>query len=134
MRALALAALAAACAACAMPVPCTRALCPKRVEGSYRVTGWNGSVTVGPETPAVPVVSDAEVHVLSGEVEFTNNSAFIRASEGAVFSLLVSTASRPTPILHVSSGSVAVSQSLGVAFQNVPPGSSWLLPRAPKPK
>ena len=33
-------------AACAGPRPCTRSLCARKVEGAYRVSGWNRSVTV----------------------------------------------------------------------------------------
>jgi hypothetical protein len=133
MRALALAAALLCAAACAVPTPCTRALCPVRVDGSYRVTGWRAAVTVSSGVPQIPITSDAQVEILSGEIEFANNSARVRASEGAVFHLEVSTQAQPTPLLFVSSGSVSVAQTPGASFQAVAPGANWRLPTAPKP-
>jgi hypothetical protein len=123
---------AAAAASCAVPIPCTRALCPTKVDGTYRVNAWKGSVTVTPGVPAVPVVSDAEVSVTDGQIEFVNNTALIRASAGAVFHIEVSTAARPVPELCVSSGPVVVAQAPGQPFEPVAPGARWALPRSPK--
>jgi uncharacterized cupin superfamily protein len=134
MRRLVLLSFVFAAASCALPVPCTRALCPTRVEGTYRVSAWKGVVTVTPSEPAVPVVSDEEVSVVSGQIEFVNNDALIRASEGAVFHLEVSTAPKPVPELYVSSGTVIVAQAPGQSFETVAPGTRWLLPRSPKAK
>jgi hypothetical protein len=125
--------LAAAAAACATPGPCTRALCPTKVDGSYRVVGWRGTVTVTPGTPPLPIPSDANVEMLSGTAEFSNNSALIRVEAGAAFRIEVSTRPKPVPELYVSSGPVSVAQTPGTAFEPVPPGTRWLLPRAPKP-
>jgi hypothetical protein len=126
--------LAAAAAACAVPEPCTRALCPTKVDGTYRVAAWKGNVTVATGEPALPVVPDSEISVTSGQVEFVNNAALIRASAGAVFHLEVSTAAKPVPELYVSSGAVVVAQAPGQPFETVAPGTRWLLPQAPKAK
>lgn len=133
MRVFALAAALLAASACAVPAPCTRALCPLQVDGAYRVTGWHTSVTVSGDQPRVPIASDAEVEILSGATEFSNNSAHVRASAGAVFHIEVSTQPRPVPLLFVSTGVVTVAQTPGAAFQAVAPGTSWRLPVAPKP-
>lgn len=134
MRRLVLLLAAAAAASCAMPQPCTRALCPTKVDGSYRVSAWKGSVTVLPGQPALPITSDAEVSVASGQIEFVDNQALIRASAGAVFHIEVSTAAKPVPELYVSSGSVVVAQFPGQPFEPVAPGTRWLLPQSPKTK
>jgi len=123
---------AAAAASGAMPLPCTRALCPTKVDGSYRVSAWKGTVTVLPGQAPLPIVSDAQVDIMTGDVEFSNNNALIRASAGAVFHIEVSTGSKPVPELYVSSGTVAVAQKPGEPFEPVAPGTRWLLPRSPK--
>ena len=133
MRRLACALAAALAAACATPPVCTRALCPTRVDGTYLLRGWKGTVLVTPVVPAAPVIPDVEVQVLSGDLEFVNNAALVRASAGAQFHIEVSTDSEPTPLLFVSSGPVSVAQRSGDSFRFVPPGSVWALPRAPKP-
>ncbi|NNN04548.1 MAG: hypothetical protein HKL90_01470 [Elusimicrobia bacterium] len=130
-RALLLAAAVAA-SACAVPAPCTRALCPTRVEGAYRLHGWKGDAVVTPLTPPLPITSDVEVRVLSGDLEFVNNDALVRAVAGADFHIEVSTAPMPIPELYVSSGSVIVAQRPGQPFVIIPPGTRWLLPRSPK--
>ncbi len=132
MRRALLLAAAAAAAACAVPEPCTRALCPTRVDGTYRLHGWKGDVVVSPQTPPLPVPSDVEVQVLAGNLEFVNNAALVRVSAGADFHIEVSTESQPVPELYVSSGSVVVAQSPGQPFAIVPPATHWPLPRAPK--
>jgi len=124
--------LAAAAAACAVPEPCTRALCPTKVLGTYRVAGWKSAATVDGSVPPVPIASDADITVTSGSIEFVNNKALIVAAAGAEFKILVSTQPRPVPQLYVSSGTVSVAQTPGSAFQPVPPGTRWLLPQAPK--
>ncbi len=126
-------ALAAFAAACATPSPCTRALCPTRVDGTYLLRGWKGTVLVTPTVPPAPVISDVEVQVLSGNLEFVNNTALVRASAGALFHIEVSTQAEPTPMLFVSSGPVSVAQRSGDPFHFVTPGQVWALPRAPKP-
>src|SRR5208282_2802347 len=95
--------LAAAAAACAVPEPCTRALCPTKVLGTYRVAGWKSAATVDASVPPVPIASDADITVTSGQIEFVNNKALIVAAAGAQFKILVSTQPRPVPQLYVSS-------------------------------
>jgi hypothetical protein len=124
--------LAAGAAACAVPEPCTRALCPTRVAGTYRVVGWKTAATVDASVPPVPVASDADIMVTAGQIEFMNNKALIVAAAGSEFKLLVSTQPRPVPQLYVSSGAVSVAQTPGSPFVPVPPGTRWLLPQAPK--
>ncbi len=114
-------------AACFAPLPCTQALCPSKVEGTYRVSGWNRAVDSGPDTPQAPVVSDSSVSVLSGRVEFVNGSAVVAAPEGADFRFEVSTGSPRVPLLIVSSGSLTVSVSSG-PWTTVPPGAPYPLP------
>lgn len=132
MRRALLLAVAGAAAACAVPQPCTRALCPTRVNGTYRLHGWKGDVVVTPQTPPLPVTSDMQVQVLAGSLEFVNNAALIRASAGSDFHIEVSTDSQPIPELYVSSGPVDVAQRPGQPFVVVPPGTRWPLPRSPK--
>lgn len=129
MRRLLLAA-AALSAACASPAPCTQALCPSRVDGSYKITGWDKSLTVGPGQPAVPVVSDSTVEVLDGSVEFTNRKAVVRAAAGSSFRFTVSTGSVKNAIasIAVSSGDVSVALSSGAERSPVAPGSAYSLP------
>ena len=117
-------------AACFAPLPCTQALCPSKVEGTYRVAGWNRSVDSGPDTPQSPVVSDSSVSVLSGRVEFVNGDAVIAATEGAAFRFEVSTGSVRVPTIVVSSGSLTVSVSSG-PLTTVTPGAPYPLPSKP---
>jgi hypothetical protein len=130
MRRHLLPAAIAVAAACASPAPCTQALCPSHLDGSYRVSGWDKSVVVAPGQPALPVVSDSSVEVLSGSVEFVNRRAVVRASEGASFRFEVSTASVRVPAVTVSSGAVTVSLSSGAAPSPLTPGVPYLLPVA----
>jgi hypothetical protein len=130
MRPLFFAAAALASAACFAPRPCTQALCPSRLEGTYRVMGWNRAVAVGPGAPAVPIVSDSEVEVTGGSVEFVNGKAVVRADAGALFRFEISTSSPHAPLLRVSAGSVTVALSSGAAPASVAPGSAYLLPVA----
>lgn len=128
MRRLALpAALAALTAACFAPLPCTQALCPDKVDGAYRVTGWNTSVDSGPDAPQVPVVSDSTVQVLNGKVRFLNRATTLTASEGASFRFEVSTGSRRVPLVTVDSGTVTVSVSSGPETA-LPAGVPYALP------
>jgi hypothetical protein len=130
MRRLLLAAAALSSAACFAPRPCTQALCPSRLDGAYRVTGWNRTVTSGPGSPEIPIVSDSVVDVTDGSVEFTNGKSVVRASAGASFRFLVSTESVHAASLIVSSGSVSVALSSGAASAPVAPGSAFVLPVA----
>lgn len=128
MRRLApVAALAVLSAACFAPLPCTQALCPDKVEGEYRVIGWNRSVDNGPDTPQVPVVSDATVKVLSGKVRFLNRTTAVTATEGASFRFEVSTASGHAPLVTVDAGTVTVSVSSGPETA-LPAGVPYALP------
>jgi hypothetical protein len=130
MRRLLLAAAVLSAAACASPAPCTQALCPSRVDGSYKVTGWDKSLTVAPSQPALPVVTDSTVDVLDGSVEFTNRKAVVRAAAGSSFRFTVSTGSvkHAIPSIAVSSGDVSIALSSGAALAPIPPGSVYLLP------
>ena len=130
MRRLLLAAAVLAASACASPAPCTQALCPSRVDGSYKVTGWDKSLTVAPSQPALPVVSDSTVDVLDGRVEFVNREATVRAEAGSSFRFSVSTGSIKNAVasIAVSSGSVSVSPSSGAALSPVSPGTTYPLP------
>jgi hypothetical protein len=129
MRRLLLAAAVLAASACASPAPCTQALCPSRVDGSYRVGGWDKTVTVAPGQPALPVVSDSSVEVLDGSVEFVNRKAVVRASAGSSFRFTVSTGSISAAVaaIAVSSGDVTVALSSG-APAAIPPGAVYKLP------
>lgn len=127
MRRLAPALLAALCA-CAAPRPCTQALCPSRVDGEYRVIGWNRAVTAGADGPAVPVVSDSDVEVLRGTVEFVNRRAVVRAEAGAAFRFAVSTSAPHAASIYVSTGSVSVALSSAAPSAAVPPGATYPLP------
>lgn len=130
MRRLLLAAAVLSSAACFAPRPCTRALCPAGVDGAYRVSGWNSSVSVDRGAPAVPIVSDSEVQVTDGSVAFVNGTAVVRASAGAAFHFeLAAPPSEPYPVIKVSSGSVTVSLSSG-SVQTVAPGAAVFLPVA----
>ena len=117
-----------ASAACASPAPCTQALCPAHYDGSYRVSGWNKAVTVVPGLPALPIVSDSTVDVLSGRVEFVTRRAVVRAAEGASFRFEVSTASVRVPSITVSSGLVTVGLSSAAAPSPLTPGVPYSLP------
>ena len=128
MRRLLLAAAVLSAAACASPAPCTQALCPTRADGSYRVGGWDKTVTVAPGQPALPVVSDSSVDVLDGSVEFMNRQAVVRASAGSSFRFTVSTQAAHVASIAVSSGEVAVALSSGAAASPVAPGSVYPLP------
>ena len=131
MRRLLLPAAAALCAAaCASPAPCTQALCPSRVEGSYKVTGWDKSLTVAPGQPAVPVVSDSTVDVLDGSDEFVDRKAVVRAAAGSSSRFAVSTGSVKNAIasIAVSSGDVSVALSSGAERSPIAPGSVYSLP------
>lgn len=124
-RLAAFAALSLLPAACFAPLPCTQALCPSKVEGTYRVSGWARAVESGPETPQVPIVSDSEVQVLSGRVEFVNDRSVIAAKEGTAFRFTVSTGSVRAPIVEVSNGALSVSVDSAPA--------TVVLPGAPYP-
>lgn len=130
MRRLLLAAAVLSAAACASPAPCTQALCPSRVDGSYRVGGWDKTVTVTPGTPALPVVSDSTVDVLDGSVEFVNRKSVVRAAAGSSFRFSVSTGSVKSAVasIAVSSGDVSVALSSGAALSPVAPGTVYPLP------
>jgi hypothetical protein len=116
--------------ACFAPLPCTQALCPSKVEGTYRITGWNRAVDSGPDSPQSPVVSDSSVSILTGRVEFVNRNTVITASEGAAFDFTVSTGSVRVPVIVVSSGSLTVSVSSGPTT-TVTPGAPYPLPVKP---
>jgi hypothetical protein len=132
MRRLLIAAAALA-AACASPRPCTRALCPlPPLDGSYRVHGWNSAVTVVPGVPAIPIVSDSTVDVLSGRASFRNGQAVVTASAGATFQFQVSTGNIAVSSILVSSGEVTVALSSGAAPSPVGPGAPYFLPVAKK--
>ncbi len=120
-------------AGCAAPLPCTQALCPSRQDGSYRVTGWDKSVTVAPGQPAIPIVSDSTVEVLDGRAEFVNRSTVMRASAGASFRFTVSSDDAHVPAIVVSSGEVLVALSSTSAPSPVPAGAEFFLP-VPKKK
>lgn len=130
MRRLALPALAAAlAAACASsPKPCTETLCPEKVSGSYRASGWSGSVTVTADAPKPPVLSDTKIEILEGEAEFSHGKARLIAAAGAKFRLEVSTAAWAT--IHVSDGPVSLKAASADAPSAVPAGVPFLLPRA----
>lgn len=128
-RLLLLGSLVAAFSACFAPRPCTLALCPSKVDGIYAVKGWNRTVTASsaPDAPAIPVVSDSEVEVLSGRVSFVNGKTLLTADSGTSFRFEISTSSAKTPSVTVSSGSVQVSLSSAAPFA-VGPGAPYLLP------
>ena len=132
MRRLLLAAAVLSASACASPAPCTQALCPWHYDGSYRVSGWDKAVTVAQGQPAIPVVSDSTVDVLSGRVEFLNRRAVVRASEGASFHFEVSTASVRVPSVTVMAGSVSVALSSTAAPSPLKPGVPYYLPTSDK--
>jgi hypothetical protein len=127
MRRLLLAAVVLS-AACAAPLPCTQALCPSHQDGSYRVSGWNKTVTVAPGQPPIPIVSDSSVEVLDGKVEFVNRRAVVRADAGASFLFSVSSDPAHVPSIVVSSGEVSVALSSTSAPSPVAPGASYLFP------
>ncbi|MBI3566216.1 MAG: hypothetical protein HY079_13555 [Elusimicrobia bacterium] len=124
------AALALLSAACFAPLPCTQALCPGKVEGSYRVIGWNRSVDCGPDTPQVPVVSDSTVQVSGGAVQFVNRKTVLTATDGTAFRFEVSSSSARTPLVTVTAGTLTVSVSSGPAA-TVPAGVPYALPVRP---
>jgi hypothetical protein len=133
MRRLALAASILAAAACAGPRPCTQALCPLDYKGAstYRVEGWTGSVTVSSGTPALPIVSDSLVAALSGETDFVNAKAVIKASEGSSFRFVVSSGTLHVPSLIAISGDVTVALSTAPGSppaQTLTPGAAFFLP------
>jgi hypothetical protein len=130
MRRLLLAAAALSSAACFAPRPCTQALCPSKLEGSYRVTGWNRVVSSGSGAPSIPIVSDSSVDVTDGTVEFTNGKSVIKASAGSSFRFEVSTASAHAASLFVTAGSVTVALSSAAVAAPVPTGVPYLLPAA----
>lgn len=128
MRRLLLTSLVLSAAACASPAPCTQALCPSRQDGSYRVSGWDKTVTVAPGQPALPVVSDSSVDVLDGRVEFVNRRAVVRAAAGSSFRFSVSSDSAHVASIAVSSGEVSVALSSSSAPSFVTPGAAYPLP------
>ena len=132
MRRLLAAAVLLFAAACAGPRPCTQALCPLPSDGSYRVHGWNASVVVSSGVPAVPIVSDATVDVLSGKVAFSNDEAIVVAASGASFRFEVSSGPVAVPSLIVTAGDVSVALSSAAPLSPVPPGAPYLLPVAKK--
>jgi hypothetical protein len=117
-------------AACAAPRRCTQALCPSYVNGAYRVHGWNGSVTVDPGVPAVPIVSDATVDVLSGQIEFGNDHAIVAGTAGASFRFQVSSGAIAVPSVTVASGNVYVALSSSSEPSLIEPGKTFFLPVA----
>jgi hypothetical protein len=131
MRRLILAAAVLSGAACASPPACTQALCPLRYDGSYRVSGWTTPVTVTQGVPAIPIVSDSTVEILSGRAEFRNRRAVLRASEGATFRFSVSSDNAHVPAVVVVAGDVSVALSSTSAPSSVAPGATYLFP-APK--
>ena len=130
MRRLLLAAAVLSAAACASPAPCTQALCPSRVNGSYRLVGWDKTVTVTPDQPAIPVVNETSVDVLDGSVEFVNRKAVVRAAAGSSFHFTVSTGSVKNAVasISVSSGDVSIALSSGAERSPIPPGTVYPLP------
>ncbi len=127
MRRLAPFVLLIGASACFAPLPCTQALCPLKVEGIYRVAGWGREVNSGPDTPQSPIVSDSNISVLSGRVEFVNRGTVVAAAEGAEFRFEVSTGSVRIPTVTVSSGALTVSVSSGPTT-TVRPGAPYPLP------
>ena len=117
-------------AACAAPRPCTQALCPLPSEGTYRVRGWNSAVSVSPGAPALPIVSDSTVDVLSGKVAFSNGKTIVIAGSGATFRFEVSSGPVAAASLLVSAGDVSVAPSSAAASTPVPPGAPYFLPAA----
>jgi hypothetical protein len=117
-------------AACAGPTPCTQALCPLQHEGSYRVSGWNKSVTVAAGQPSLPIVSDATVDVLDGRAEFVNGRAVVRAGAGASFRFSISTGAVHAASISVASGEVSIALSSTSAPSVVAPGATRQLPVA----
>ncbi len=130
MRRLLLAAAVLSASACAGPTPCTQALCPLQHEGSYRVSGWNSSVTVSPGQPPIPIVSDSTVDVLDGRAEFVNGRAVVRAASGASFRFSISTGAVHAASISVANGEVSVALSSTSAPSVVPPGATRQLPIA----
>ena len=126
MRRLIAPAVLLAAVACAGPRPCTQTLCPARVEGAYRIVGWNRSVTVDSTVPALPIVADSSVEILNGEAEFTNDRAVLRASAGAMFRFDVSSSTPRISSVLVSSGVVTVEVS-SAPPSTLTPGIPYLL-------
>ena len=121
--------LALLTAACAGPKPCTRTLCPLNVTGSYKMSGWNGSVTVDKSVPKPPVQPFTTVSIVDGQAEFANGDARVLAAAGTTFQFEVSTAAVPS--LMVSAGTLSVSVSSGAAPAVIVAGSSVTLPARP---
>ena len=132
MRRLLLTVAALSAAACASPAPCTQALCPARYDGTYRVSGWTSPVTVSRGTPAIPIVSDSSVEVLSGRVEFVNRRAVVRAAEGSSFRFSVSSDDAHVASIIISSGEVSVALSSTSAPTTLAPGQVFLFPASKK--
>ncbi len=131
MRSLAVALLVAAMnAACFAPLPCSQALCPEKVAGSYRVNGWTRSVISGADTPQTPIVSDSSVKILEGSVDFKIRATTLRAASGTSFHFELSTGSLRTPEISVIDGMVTVITSSGPAV-NVSSGLPYILPSKP---
>jgi hypothetical protein len=100
------------------------------VDGTYEVGGWKGAQSAGAGRPDLPVVSDSEVRVTGGTVEFVNGKTTLKAAEGTVFRYDVAAKpKKPVSTITVSSGAVTVSVSSGTA-QTVGAGSSLDLPLA----
>lgn len=134
MRRLLLAAAALSSAACFAPRPCTMALCPSGEGGSYTVTGWDREVSSGPGSPRLPIVSNSEVAVTEGTVEFVNGKTVLRASAGTAFRYEAAvpktkTTPKTAPKIVVSSGTLTVAVSSG-PMTTVEAGSTYLLPLA----
>ena len=123
MRRLLLAALVLSAGACAAPAPCTQALCPTRYD-SYRITGWNRTMTIAAGAPVMPIVSDTSVDVLGGPAQFVNGVSTLTAAAGTTFSFSVST--RAVPSITVTAGAMTVAVATGPAV-NVPLGAPYLL-------
>ena len=118
-------------AACFAPRPCTQALCASRLDGSYRVIGWNRVVSAGgTAAPAIPIVSDSTVEVTDGSAEFTLGKSVVRASAGSSFHFEVSTASAHAASIFVTTGPVSVALSSGAVPTTLSAGSTFVLPPA----
>jgi hypothetical protein len=134
MRRLLFGAAVLSSAACFAPRPCTLALCPAGTTGSYTVTGWDREVASGPDSPRIPIVSNSEVKVTDGTVEFVNGKTVLRASAGTTFRFTAAVPKhKKTPktdsTIAVSSGSLTVSVSTEAA-KTIAAGSSFVLPPA----
>jgi hypothetical protein len=114
--------------ACFAPRPCTQALCPTSVNGEYRMKGWDKSVSISSGTPPMPIVSNSEIEITQGRVEFTNRQTRVIAQEGTSFKFeLAAPPSKPIPMITVSSGQIEVQRTSTTAV-TVPTGQTYFLP------